>query len=154
MHIKLTNGQPEIYTIGQLRRDNPQTSFPRNIPDELLATYDVYPLVPTERPATDHTKNVVEDVADFVEGVWVQTWAVTDATPSEIEQRVLERAQSVRSERDYFLQSTDWRVIKSYENGQNLPAEWATYRQSLRDVTAQTGFPFEITWPAKPNEAG
>lgn len=150
MHIKLTNGQPEIYTIGQLRRDNPQTSFPRNIPDDLLAAYDVYPLVPTERPVTDHTKNVVEDVATLGEGVWVQTWAVTDATPSEIEQRLHERAQSVRSERDFLLQATDWIVIRSFAGGPGITQAWGSYRQALRDLTAQAGFPFQIVWPTKP----
>jgi hypothetical protein len=30
-------------------------------------------------------------------------------------------------------------------------AEWATYRQALRDVTAQSGFPYEINWPVKPS---
>lgn len=150
MYIKITNGLPEIYTIGQLRRDNPQTSFPRNIPDELLATYDVYPLVPTDRPVTDHTKNVYEDLASFVEGVWVQTWVVTDATPQEVEQRALERAQSVRSERDFLLQSTDWRIVKSYESGQSISQDWMTYRQALRDVSSQVGFPYSVIWPVKP----
>lgn len=27
---------------------------------------------------------------------------------------------------------------------------WATYRQALRDITAQTGFPFEVVWPVAP----
>ena len=45
MHIKLTNGTPTKYTLGQLHRDNPYTSFPKIISDELLASYDVYPYV-------------------------------------------------------------------------------------------------------------
>lgn len=30
---------------------------------------------------------------------------------------------------------------------------WATYRQALRDITAQAGFPYKIIWPTKPTEA-
>ena len=45
MHIKLTNDTPSKYTLGQLHRANPHTSFPKIISDELLASYDVYPYV-------------------------------------------------------------------------------------------------------------
>jgi hypothetical protein len=42
-HLKITNGQPETYSIGQLRRDNPNTSFPKVPSDALLADWGVYP---------------------------------------------------------------------------------------------------------------
>ena len=150
MYIRLTNGQPEKYSIGQLRRDNPQTSFPKSIPDDLLAQYDVYPLTPAGRPQTDHTKNVAEGTPVQSNGVWTQVWDITDASADEIEVRTQEKAQSVRSERDHMLQQTDWIVIKSYERGENIPAQWELYRQALRDITAQAGFPYEVTWPTKP----
>ena len=41
-------------------------------------------------------------------------------------------------------------AIKAFEGGTTVSADWATYRQALRDVTAQTGFPNDITWPEKP----
>ena len=73
MHIKLTNGYPEKYTIGQLRRDNPQVSFPKSIPDATLAEYDVYPLTATERPSYDPiTQNLTEGTPALVDGVWTQ----------------------------------------------------------------------------------
>lgn len=57
MYIKLTNGTPTTYTIGQLRKDNPNTSFPKNIPDELLAEFGVYPATVAEVPTfTDRTQ--------------------------------------------------------------------------------------------------
>jgi len=31
-----------------------------------------------------------------------------------------------------------------------MTPEWATYRQALRDITAQEGFPYEVVWPPKP----
>lgn len=150
MHVKLTNGQPEKYSIGQLRRDNPQVSFPKNISDALLATYDVYPLTPVERPVADHTKNVNEGVPQQINGAWTQVWDITDASAAEIEVRTQEKARSVRSERDHMLQQTDWIVIMHTERGTNIPMEWEVYRQALRDVTDQAGFPFNVTWPEKP----
>lgn len=61
-----------------------------------------------------------------------------------------DQAKSVRASRDSKLAESDWRVIKAVEMSTALPAEWATYRQALRDVTAQAGFPWTITWPDAP----
>ena len=61
-----------------------------------------------------------------------------------------EQAKSVRSTRDTKLAECDWRVIKASETATTLDAAWATYRQALRDVTAQSGFPWTITWPDAP----
>ena len=61
-----------------------------------------------------------------------------------------EQAKSVRASRDTKLSETDWRVIKAAETATTLDAAWATYRQALRDVTAQSGFPWTITWPESP----
>lgn len=83
MHIKLTNGVPEKYTIGQLRRNNPQVSFPKSIPDATLAEYDVYPLKTTERPADTSAQKVVEGVPVLIDGVWTQVWDIVDKTPEE-----------------------------------------------------------------------
>ena len=61
-----------------------------------------------------------------------------------------EQAKSVRASRDEKLKDCDWRVIKAAETETTLDAAWATYRQALRDVTAQSGFPWTITWPDAP----
>jgi len=152
MHVKLTNGVPAIYTIGQLRRDNQNTSFPKFISEATLASYGVYPLTPAERPEADHTKNVLESTPEQINGVWTQAWSIVGASSEEITARLEEKSQSVRSERDYLLQQTDWLVIMSQETGGILPAEWAAYRQALRDITDHADFPYldEADWPTKP----
>jgi len=77
MHIKLTNGTPEIYSIGQLRRDNPQTSFPKHPSDELLAKWNVYPYVQQDQPAYDRlTEKLSEGPIEQIDGVWTKTWTV------------------------------------------------------------------------------
>ena len=55
-------------------------------------------------------------------------------------------AAQVRKERDEKLSSTDWRA----SNDLTLSTEWATYRQALRDIPSQAGFPNTITWPTEP----
>jgi hypothetical protein len=57
---------------------------------------------------------------------------------------------SIRSERDTLLKDTDWIVAKSLEQGAPVPDQWKAYRQALRDITEQAGFPENIEWPEKP----
>ena len=145
MHIKLTNGVPAKYTLGQFRRDNPNTSFPKQIPDEMLASYDVYPYTVPDRPDYDrYTQVCVEGTFEQdAEGNWSLPWVI-ESRPQEQAER------SIRLKRDEDLQACDWVVIKNTEKGTNIPLEWEVYRQALRDITEQEGFPYEVTWPTKP----
>ena len=61
-----------------------------------------------------------------------------------------EQAKSVRQTRDDKLKECDWIVIKNLEMNANIPGAWEVYRQSLRDVPSQSGFPWTITWPDAP----
>lgn len=56
----------------------------------------------------------------------------------------------VRRERDRRLAACDWIVTRAAERGEKVPEAWASYRQALRDVTKQDGFPNSIVWPAIP----
>ena len=67
------------------------------------------------------------------------------------EQRQLElRAAQERDQRDLRLADTDWVVVYHTEKGIAIPYEWKAYRQALRDVPQQAGFPNDIEWPEKP----
>jgi hypothetical protein len=105
MYIKLNNGVTEKYpyTIGELRKDNNQTSFPANIPNSLLAEYDMYPVEATEHPTVGFDKNVAEGQPELVDGVWKQVWTVSDATAEEQLSRVLDaRANEYPPMADYL----------------------------------------------------
>lgn len=56
-------------------------------------------------------------------------------------------AKEVRSRRDTLLTASDWTQVADAPVDQ---AAWATYRQALRDITAQSGFPDSVVWPTKP----
>tara|TARA_R100000541_G_scaffold52751_1_gene60547 strand:+ start:328 stop:570 length:243 start_codon:yes stop_codon:yes gene_type:complete len=56
-------------------------------------------------------------------------------------------AADVRAERSAKLADSDWRASQDV----TMPDEWRTYRQLLRDVPAQAGFPNSITWPTEPS---
>jgi hypothetical protein len=59
-------------------------------------------------------------------------------------------AASVRRERDARLLASDWVVVLAYERGEAVPQLWLDYRQALRDVPTQVGFPYSVEWPTTP----
>ena len=58
-----------------------------------------------------------------------------------------EQAQAIRQQRNQKLKDTDWTQVADAPVSQ---LTWATYRQALRDVPSQTGFPWDVQWPIQP----
>lgn len=56
--------------------------------------------------------------------------------------------QAIREQRDRLLTETDW--TQGADIPQATKDKWAPYRQALRDVPDQSGFPFDVVWPVKP----
>lgn len=74
----------------------------------------------------------------------------TKVSKDELEQRERDKkAAQERKERDKLLSNTDKTQIPDapYDAG-----VWADYRQKLRDITEQSGFPGSIEWPEKPSD--
>ena len=59
-------------------------------------------------------------------------------------------AQQVRNERDYRLFKTDYYVMPDYPATEEMLIQVTDYRQQLRDITKQSGFPQNIVWPVNP----
>ena len=154
--VKTTNGQVEQfpYTLGDLRRDNPQTSFPKKIGDAILASYGIYHVMPHAQPEYDNLVQVLvrdpephnnetavnEDTGEtYKTGRWVIGYTVVNRPQDQAE-------GAVRNKRDRLLSDTDWMALSD----NTVTPAWASYRQALRDVTAQEGFPFSVDWPTKP----
>ena len=171
MHVKLTNGQPSQfpYSVGQFRRDNPQTSFPKVIPDTILRRHGVFPVEELGKPAYDPLvqtlnrdamphKEVIrlkteEDAPDPITGevdqahvgqpIYGNKWLIGYT----VENKPQDQAEdAVRNRRNKLIADTDWMALSD----NTMTPEWASYRQALRDITDQTGFPYSVVWPTKP----
>ena len=59
-------------------------------------------------------------------------------------------AASARQKRDRLIAATDYLVTPDYPIESDRLAKVKTYRQALRDIPEQSGFPRTITWPEKP----
>ena len=146
MFIKLTNGIPENYTIGQLRRDNPNVSFPKDIPQSTLEAFGVYEVRELPRPTYNPETHYLT-ASDFyqVDNQWQIHYNLEPLLRAQVE-------QTMRAKRDNLLNQSDWIVAVSYEQLNPVPQEWASYRQALRDIPTQQGFPYEIIWPVAPDK--
>ena len=136
------------YSIGDLRRDNPNTSFPRNPSEQMLADWNVFPVIEQEPPSFNPaTQNLNQVNPILVDGEWLQAWEVTDSSAEEIAERTEAKAAEVRADRNQRLAACDWTQLP------DSPADheaWAAYRQALRDIPEQEGFPWGINWPEEP----
>jgi hypothetical protein len=129
MHIKLTKGQAEAYSIGQLRRDNPQVSFPKEIPENLLAEYGVFPATPTESPA--HAPDEVAEDAGYLQladGEWVQAWRVRPLN----EQELAELAQQADERRRYAYQTEADPLFFKAQRGEATMQEWLAKVEEIK----------------------
>ncbi len=128
------------YTIGNLRQDNPGWCFPKDPSSECLVDFGAYKVQNTPSPEYNaHIEKLVENV-ELVDGVWTQTWVVENL-PQELAEK------NIRNERYRLLMQSDWRAL----NDQTLSPEWSAYRQALRDIPQQAGFPYSVNWPTEPS---
>ncbi|MCH4240018.1 MAG: phage tail assembly chaperone [Oscillospiraceae bacterium] len=102
-----------------------------------IFTYDEYLLVMPDRDGLK--KNVQDNIV-----VWLAY-----AKAAEIEQL----AADVRVQRDKLLADTDWTQADDAPLSSEDKESVRKYRQALRDITAQSGFPQKISWPEKPQVA-
>lgn len=72
---------------------------------------------------------------DYAKEIWIKDYPLAE--------------QHVKSQRNILLTQSDWTQLPDVP----LQAKqaWAEYRQALRDITDQPGYPFDIVWPQAPN---
>jgi hypothetical protein len=150
MFAKITNGAVDKfpYSVGELRRDNPNTSFPKQISEAVMADFGMVAVSEKPAPAFDPLTHFAEwgPVPVNEGGHWFLLPTVRELSAEQIADRDAAMAASIRLERDSLLADTDWMALSDV----TMSAEMATYRQALRDITAQEGFPHSVNWPAKP----
>ena len=158
-----------ITTISQFKAEHPTTSFPKQITTAILDSYG-YDAVLNGAAATVTAPYGVStrDGVEEIDGKWFTKFIagpiftdttddegnVTSAADNEAAYRAkvdADAGASVRATRDQKLTDTDWTQMADSPLASDKKTEWATYRQSLRDLPTASGFPHTMTWPTEPS---
>lgn len=138
------------YPIGsvEIKRKFPNTSFSLPLEGQDLSDFGVATIEATPQPIIDSKVEKLEEATpELVDGVWRQKWNVISLTVEEIQQVNESKSSSIRLERNGRLASCDWTQLPDAPVDK---AAWASYRQQLRDISSQEGFPWTIIWPDQP----
>ena len=139
----------QVMLEDELRRwakDNNGPTWDRTTDDVLEALgADVVFEGPQATPTRYQTayRNGVEQL----DGKWYTKYSVADMDDESKAQKDATQAESVRSQRTQLLKDSDWTQVADAPVDKTA---WAAYRQALRDVPSQAGFPWDIQWPDKP----
>ena len=158
-YIKLETG--EIKTQGEWRQANKHMSLPRVWTADTLTDLGLTAVLAAPKPdCTDLQQVVGNGVTTDANGNTVEAWSVVDkfadttdadgvvTTKEEHEtahtaRLVADKETGIRTDRDRRIALTDWTGMSDV----TMTAEMTAYRQALRDVPAQAGFPNTIDWP-------
>ena len=146
--IKATNNTVEQYpySIGLLRKDNPNTSFPKQVSAADMASFNVYPVTEVTPTVADTQKLVKVWTPTLVSGDWVLAHEAVDLTLDDIAEATAVLAANAREERDGLLAATDFYALSDVV----MTSEMTTYRSDLRAVPTLNGFPNDFEWPTAP----
>ena len=135
-----------VVTEQEFRALHPNTSF-ASLDEQILNALGADVLF--EGPQAQPTRYQVgfRDGVEQIGGKWYTKYSVAEMEQEAKDALDAQQAASQRAFRNQLLTDSDWTQLS------DSPAEtlaWATYRQALRDISAQAGFPWDIAWPEKP----
>jgi len=118
--------------------------YPRHIGDieiDPAGMADYAPVEWVDVPSFDgYTQRLGQKVPEQRGGQWFMVWEVTPIPEPEM-------SAKVRNDRNARLAASDWTQLADSPVNKTV---WATYRQVLRDITTQPGFPWTVAWPTQP----
>ena len=134
-------------TVADHRVLFPNTSFTDAGPTpDFMEQHGCYPVTVWR----DHDQATQKLVATepYLENGWVCTVTVEDLSDEEIQAKIDHQAGKIRNQRNAMLLQSDWTQGKDIPDAVSTP--WAAYREELRNLPDQPGFPEIITWPTPP----
>lgn len=136
-----------VVKVGDYRELFPNTSFPPSGPSQEFMADNGCLGVTISKPHDRRTEKLVP-ATPYVEDGQVFTVAVEAKTQAEMDADAASQAANVRAQRNRLLAECDWTQLSDSPVDKQA---WANYRQALRDISAQAGFPWAVEWPHDPN---
>ena len=130
----------------QYLKDNNGPSYDQLNP-EVMEALGIDPVLEGPQASPTRYQVAYRDGVQQIDGQWFTKYSVSDLDAEAIAAKDAEQAKSVREQRNTKLSESDWTQVADAPVDKTA---WATYRQALRDVTSQAGFPWTIEWPTQP----
>ena len=135
----------EVLSDQEFRRRHKNTSFSRLLDENLLDAFDTDivfegPQKQGPPPYSYTYRDGVEKIGDK----WYTKYTIGQRDKEPIDKKY---AENIRIRRDILIKESDWRAVSDRE----LESEWKEYRQALRDISKQEGFPHDVKWPPNPD---
>lgn len=157
-----------VITDAEFRQAHPNTSFPAQLTPDIVEGFGFDPVFEgpqaTVIPPYQYSQR---DGVIEIDGKWfthfiagpifhdyVDEQGVVHTASEQYEAYCFrvdsEQGDVVRAKRNTLLAESDWTQLIDSPLIPEQKTAWANYRQELRDVTTQAGFPWEVTWPTEP----
>mgnify|MGYP000014653658 FL=1 len=153
MLIQLENGQPMGHPVLEetFRALHPEMLFPPLLTPEIVEPlgFGIFAFTPAPLLEERYDKLVEATPERDANGIWRQLWQIVPMTEAERAVADAQQAETARHARELKLRETDFSQLADAPAWVDRAA-WAAYRQALRDLPQQTGFPWQIIWPEPP----
>ena len=135
------------------RKEFPNTSIPSPITEAIATSLGYDYVYEGARPSlTPPYESSTRDGVEQVSGKWYSKYKVITADGDDKTSIDNSAAFGSRSIRDELLKDSDWTQLADKAGlSDSKVTEWATYRQSLRDLPTASGWPHTHTLPTKPS---
>ena len=135
----------EVLSDEEFRKRHKNTSFSRLLDEKLLDAFDTDivfegPQKQGPPPYSYTYRDGVEKIGDK----WYTKYSIRQQDKEPIDKQY---AENIRNRRNDLIKESDWRAVSD----RKLEPEWKEYRQALRDISEQEGFPHDVEWPVDPD---
>ena len=135
----------EVLSDQEFRKRHKNTSFSRLLDEKLLDAFDTDVVFEGPQKQGPPPYSVTyRDGIEEINGKWYTKYSIRQQDEESVDKKY---AENIRKRRDDLIKESDWRALCDRE----LEPEWKEYRQALRDIPKQEGFPHDVKWPTDPD---
>lgn len=142
------------YSFNNLVEENPNTIFPNEYLADLYRETDsakdgssIVEIVLLPEPSVNDRINIAKlnSAPTFVNGNWCLDWTIRLKTDTELQEETFQEEMKIRLKRNEMLSTTDWSQLA--DATEDTKQFFVSFRQALRDIPQQEGFPWNVVWP-------
>ena len=136
-----------VITESEFRALHPNTGFPSQLNEQIINDFGGDVVFEGAQAQPTRYQIGFRDGIELVNGKWFTKYSVSDLSADAIAAKDAEQSKAIRTQRNQLLAESDWTQLADAPVDKTI---WSVYRQSLRDISSQKGFPWDVVWPEKP----